>query len=297
MVAETVEQRQSTPMTMLEVVSDPDYPGTESGRLGNRAMRLVKITEENGTGPEGDDGATGGLRTAREEVILHENHDSLCSSPGLAEIQKEEEQIHDGNEIDLAGKYKLDSVLSVGVGDGRDEGEQGNESLSQAEYDVGLGEIEAPSKGLKMQEVNGEVDEVGCENELREEGEGVNILALVSRLDEVLGGSEMLDVQPLAVMEKDLGDVPMSTDWVFERIRGFCKVVGISCPGFEDKLMDLFNVIEAHRYSDRVRHDNNLSAMGNRGQREVKSLECSVNYDGKGGQSSRLTRKGRVGNC
>jgi len=296
MVAETVEQRQSTPMTMLEVVSDPDYPGTESGRLGNRAMRLVKITEENGTGPEGDDWATGGLRTAREEVILHENHDSLCSSPGLAEIQKEEEQIHDGNEIDLAGKYKLDSVLSVGVGDGRDEGEQGNESLSQAEYDVGLGEIEAPSKGLKMQEVNGEVDEVGCENELRE-GEGVNILALVSRSDEVLGGSEMLDVQPLAVMEKDLGDVPMSTDWVFERIRGFCKVVGISCPGFEDKLMDLFNVIEAHRYSDRVMRDNNLSAMGNRGQREVKRLECSVNYDGKGGQSSRLTRKGRVGNC
>jgi len=26
---------------------------------------------------------------------------------------------------------------------------------------------------------------------------------------------------------------------VIERIRGFCKVVGISCPGFEDKLMDL----------------------------------------------------------
>jgi hypothetical protein len=49
----------------------------------------------------------------------------------------------------------------------------------------------------------------------------------------------MLDVQLLAVLEKELGDDPMSTEWVIERIRGFCKVVGISCPGFEDKLMDL----------------------------------------------------------
>jgi hypothetical protein len=90
----------------------------------------------------------------------------------------------------------------------------------------------------------------------------------------------------------------MSTEWVIVRVRGFCKVVGMSCPGFEDKLMDLFNDIEAHRYSDRVRHDNNLRAtFGNCGQREVKRLECSVNYDGKGGQSYRLTRKGRVGNC
>jgi hypothetical protein len=63
-------------------------------------------------------------------------------------------------------------------------------------------------------------------------------------------------------------------------------------------LIDLFNDIEAHRYSDRVRHDNNLTAkFGNRGQLEVKRLEYSANYDGKGGQSSRLTRKGRVGNC
>jgi hypothetical protein len=284
-------------MTMLEVVSDPNPPGTGSGMLGNRAVRLVKIMEENRAESEGVDGVTGGLRKAREEIILHETHDSLCTSPGLAEIQKMEEQIHDGSETNLAGKYKLDSVLSVGVGEGRDEGEQGSESLRKAESDVGLGEIEAPSKGLKMQEFIGEVDEVGCENELREEGEGANILALVTRTYEVFGGSEMLDVQPLAILEKELGDDPMSTEWVIERIRGFCKVVGMSCPGFEDKLMDLFNVIEAHRYSDRVRHDNNLSAIGNRGQREVKRLECSVNYDGKGGQSSRLPRKGRVGNC
>jgi hypothetical protein len=83
----------------------------------------------------------------------------------------------------------------------------------------------------------------------------------------------------LAVLEKEVGDDPMSIEWVIERVRGFCKVVGMSCPGFEDKLMELFNDIEAHRYFDRVRH--NLSAkFGNLGQREVKRLECLVNYDG-----------------
>jgi hypothetical protein len=60
--------------------------------------------------------------------------------------------------------------------------------------------------------------------------------------------------------------------------------------------MVLFNDIEAHCYSNGVVTGNNLSAkFGNRGQREVKRLECSVNYDGKGGQSSRLARKGRGG--
>jgi len=123
-VAETVEERQKTPMTMLEVVSELDPLGSGSGMLGNRAVRLVKIMEENRAESEGIDGVTGVLRKAREEIILHETHDSLCTSPGLAEIQKMEEQIHDGSETDLAGKYKLDSVLSVGVGEGRDEGEQ-----------------------------------------------------------------------------------------------------------------------------------------------------------------------------
>jgi hypothetical protein len=149
--------------------------------------------------------------------------------------------------------------------------ETGTESLKQAAFDTALGEMD-----------------------FREKGEGVNSLALVSCLEEDLGGDEMLEVLPLAVVEKDIGNE--STDWVIERIRGFCKVVGISCPGFEEKLLDLFNVIETQRFSDRMRQFNSPSPMRNRGQREVKRLECSVNYEGKGGQSSRLTRKGRAGN-
>jgi hypothetical protein len=90
----------------------------------------------------------------------------------------------------------------------------------------------------------------------------------------------------------------VSIEWVVERVKNFCKVIGLACSGFEDKLMELFKDIEAHQCSNRVGHDNNLSAkFGNCGQREVKRLECSVNYDGKGGQSSRLARNGRVVNC
>jgi len=84
----------------------------------------VKIMEKNGAESEGIDGVTGGLRKAREEIILHENHDSLCTSPGVAEIEKLEEQIDDGGETGVAGKYLLVSVLSVGVGEDRDEGDQ-----------------------------------------------------------------------------------------------------------------------------------------------------------------------------
>jgi hypothetical protein len=90
----------------------------------------------------------------------------------------------------------------------------------------------------------------------------------------------------------------MSTKWVVERVKDFCHVVGLSCDGFEDKLMSLFNDIEAHRYSNGVVTDNNFNAkFGSRGQREVKRLECLVNYDGKGGHSLRLARKGRVVKC
>jgi len=95
-----------------------------------------------------------------------------------------------------------------------------SETPRKAEIEFGLGEIESPSKGLKVQGINGEVAELGCENELREEGEG-DILALVIQADDVIGGSEMLDIQPLAILEEQLGDDPMSTEWVIERVKRF----------------------------------------------------------------------------
>jgi hypothetical protein len=295
-VEEKAEQRQISPMSSLEVISDPVHSGSGSGRLGSRdAVHAGISMEDNGAGSEGDEGVIGGLKTATEEATPIENQVSLVYSPGPAENQEEEERFHEGSESERLGKLGLDSGLSVEAGDGREVGEQGFESLKQAEFDIGLGEMAAQCRGLEMIEVSGKVDVVMSDLDCREKGEGVNSLALMTSLEENLGDNELLDVMPLAVMEKDLGNE--SSDWVFERIRGFCKVVGISCPGLKEKMMDLFNGIEAQRFSDRVRHNNNSSTMGNRGQREVKRLECSVNYDGKGGQSSRLTRKGRVGNC
>jgi hypothetical protein len=51
----------------------------------------------------------------------------------------------------------MGSVLSVGVGEERDEGDQGSESPREAEIDLGvfgLGGIESPNvrKGLNVQE-------------------------------------------------------------------------------------------------------------------------------------------------
>jgi hypothetical protein len=123
---------------------------------------------------------------------------------------------------------------------------------------------------------------VGCYDDLRGGVEGDDYLVVVIRTEDANEGSEMLNIRPLAVLGEQLGDNSLSTVWVVKRVKGFCHGVGLSCAGFEDKLMALFNDIEANRYSNRVGHDNTLSAkFGNRGQHEVKRLECSVNYDGK----------------
>jgi hypothetical protein len=67
----------------------------------------------------------------------------------------------------------MGSVLSVGVGEERDEGDQGSESPRETEIDLGvfgLGGIESPNvrKGLNVQENIGYVSEiVECEQELK----------------------------------------------------------------------------------------------------------------------------------
>jgi hypothetical protein len=121
---------------------------------------------------------------------------------------------------------------------------------------------------------------------------------VVTRTDDGSGGSELLDIQPLGVMGEQIGANSISTEWVVESVKNFYNVVGLSCYRYEDKLMALFNAIEANRYHSGVGHVTDLSAkFWNQGQCEVKRLECLVNYDVKGGQSSRMARKRRVGKC
>jgi len=65
----------------------------------------------------------------------------------------------------------------------------------------------------------------------------------VIRTKKAIRGSGMMDIQPLMMLEEQLGDDSVSTEWVVERVKNLCKVVGLSCSGFEDKLIELFKDI------------------------------------------------------
>ena len=67
-----------------------------------------------------------------------------------------------------------------------------------------------------------------------------------------------------------------------------------SCDGFEEKLLALFAEIEATRDGTVVGKGPSLHQMsGTKGMRELKRLNCSVNYEKKDGQTSRGGVKGR----
>lgn len=89
----------------------------------------------------------------------------------------------------------------------------------------------------------------------------------------------------------------MYSDWVFDRVKNFCHVVGLSCEGFEDQMLALFTTIKANRYQASLGSDPKCCyKLVNRGNRELKMLICSVNFDMKGGHSNRGKGKGRGSN-
>jgi hypothetical protein len=58
--------------------------------------------------------------------------------------------------------------------------------------------------------------------------------------------------------------------------------LGISCGGNEKKLLDLLTVLDKEH-----RHEVLASPSKPKGRRELKNLECSINFDGRGDYSSR----------
>jgi hypothetical protein len=81
----------------------------------------------------------------------------------------------------------------------------------------------------------------------------------------------------------------VSPRWVVEWVKGFYKVVGLSCDRFEDKLVTLFEEIEATRDQTIVETMSTVpSTLGMKGQRERKRLDWSINYDKKGEHSIRM---------
>jgi hypothetical protein len=72
-------------------------------------------------------------------------------------------------------------------------------------------------------------------------------------------------------------------------VKDICHVVGISCVGKENKTLTLLTAIEKeHRREE-------LASLSNfKGYRELKNLECSINYDAKGVSSSCEKSKAHV---
>jgi len=191
----------------------------------------------------------------------------------------------------------LESVLELRV-----QSVLGNQNLYQVVGEPqSIGPILNLGAGNSMELVENEEGEGGFEgNKGRFCCGGVfdSSLAVVNCTEEQNMGSEMLDIYPLATVGEQGGSYSMSLDWVVVRVIFFCHVVGLSCEGFENQLMALFAAIEASRPQSDVGSLPDLSGKsGNRGNRELKRLVCSVNYDGKGGQSHRVTWKGRGGKC
>lgn len=110
--------------------------------------------------------------------------------------------------------------------------------------------------------------------------------------------SKPLTVSPLVVVDNLTIPDSFSSNWVAQKVMSFCHVVGLSCEGFEDEVKALFTAIEASRHQNGLADSpSSISKLGNRGQRELKRLACSINYDLKRGHSSRGKGKGRGPAC
>lgn len=101
-----------------------------------------------------------------------------------------------------------------------------------------------------------------------------------------------LSSYPLAVLG-ELGSSRFEiSDWVVQVAMGFHQLVGVSCKGFEGQLLAILTAIEV----EEVRRQQGLASTPkkrNKGSRELRGLEYSINYDSKKECSNR--GKGRNG--
>jgi hypothetical protein len=71
---------------------------------------------------------------------------------------------------------------------------------------------------------------------------------------------------------------------------GATPILELSFGGDEKRLMDLFSAIEEGRYLE-----DEASTSKLKGKKELKNLECSINFDAKGSGSSQSI--GRIRAC
>jgi hypothetical protein len=116
-----------------------------------------------------------------------------------------------------------------------------------------------------------------------------------------LRDEEVVDCEPLAVQKGDMleGDLTKEEtfEWVVERVKGFCHVVGLSLEGHEEEMLALFRATEADRKTKASHTENGIvvepTPTSTKGKRELQRLACSINYDGKKGIASKVNGKGR----
>lgn len=78
--------------------------------------------------------------------------------------------------------------------------------------------------------------------------------------------------------------------WVLEMLSSIRHLVGVSCDGHEEDLVTLFAALE----KEKALGSRPLGRSGGKMIRELKSLECSVNYDGSASSSRRSRKVGRA---
>ena len=83
------------------------------------------------------------------------------------------------------------------------------------------------------------------------------------------------------------------SDWVLGQLKEFGRCVGASYEGYEDEIIALLQKIEAQRPQQRqkVPSQKGGNQSANRGQRELRNLQSSMNYDVRRSSSCRNTRE------
>ncbi|KAE7995727.1 hypothetical protein FH972_000497 [Carpinus fangiana] len=122
-------------------------------------------------------------------------------------------------------------------------------------------------------------------------------MELIQFDDEEVVDCEPLDVQMGDTMKGEELNKKEACEWVVERMKDFCHVVGLSLEGHEEELMAMFRAIEADRNKKTspfvvdvaVEHTTTIS----KSKRELQHLSCSINYDGKKGVATKAKGKGQ----
>jgi hypothetical protein len=67
-------------------------------------------------------------------------------------------------------------------------------------------------------------------------------------LDKEVKENETLILKPIAMIGEQEMPLLVSSNWVFERVKTFCHVVGTSCDNFDNQMLALFSTIEVSRH-------------------------------------------------